>query len=72
MPDYLRWRKTGELHYLPLEEKVLLTGSWDDIDGVYLPSMVLDLCFNLVQQLTDEKMFFRYMYIYCCGLLRKK
>ena len=41
--DFLRWYKTGELHYLPLEERALLKGPWDDIPGAYLPSRVLDL-----------------------------
>ena len=31
MTDYLRWYKTCELHYLPLKERVLLSGPWDDI-----------------------------------------
>ena len=31
IPDYLRWLKTGELHYLPLKERALLLVPWDDI-----------------------------------------
>ena len=33
LPDHLRWLKTGELHYLPLEERCLLKGDWDSIPG---------------------------------------
>ena len=54
IPDYLRWYKTGELHFLPMEQRALLLGSWDDIPGVFLASNVLDLCFTVVQDLTDE------------------
>ena len=49
VPDYLRWYKTGELHYLPLEERTLLNkGPWDDIPEAYLPSRVLELCSSLI------------------------
>ena len=54
MPDYMQWFNTGELHYLPLEERHLLSGPWDNIPGAYLPSRVLVLCFNVAPQLTDE------------------
>ena len=54
VPDYLRWYKTGELHYLPLEERSLLKGPWDEIPGAYLPSRILDLCLSLLQELTEE------------------
>ena len=48
IPDYLRWFKTCEAHYLPLEEASMLKGSWDDIPGIFLPTKVLELCFILV------------------------
>jgi len=54
IPDYLRWYKTGELHYLPLEERALLSGPWDEIPGVYLPSRVLDLCFSVVEHPSND------------------
>ena len=54
IPDYLRWYKTGELHYLPLEERTSLVGPWDAIPGVYLPTKVLDLCFSIVQDPSDD------------------
>ena len=55
VPDFLRWFKTGELHYLPLEERKLLKeGPWDNIPEAYLPSRVLDLCSSLILDLPDE------------------
>ena len=54
VPDILRWYKTGELHYLPLEERSLLKGPWDDIPEAFLPSKILDLCSTLVLELSDE------------------
>ena len=54
IPDYLRWFKTGELHYLPLEERAILSGAWDDIPEVLLPSKVLDLYFAIVDQPSDD------------------
>ena len=56
MPDYLRWFKTAELHYLPLEERAIFSGPWDNIPGAYLPSRILDLCFSAVQHLNDDIM----------------
>ena len=54
IPDYLRWFRTGELHYLALEERALLRGPWDEIPASYMPSRILDLCLSLVQDLTDD------------------
>ena len=53
LPDYLRWFKTNELHYLPLEERCLLNGDWDDIPGVYLPTKVGDLCLSVIPKPDD-------------------
>ena len=50
LPDYLRWFKTGELHYLPLEERALVLGPWDEIPGAFLPTKVLDLCLSVIQE----------------------
>ena len=50
IPDYLRWFKTGELHYMPLDERKLLLGPWDDIPAAFLPSRVLDCCFSILQE----------------------
>ena len=52
--DYLRWYKTGELHYLPLEERAPLSAPWDETHGVYLPSRVLDLCLSVVEHPSDD------------------
>ena len=54
IPDYLRWFKTCEAHYLPLEEVTMLKGQWDDIPGIYLPTKVLELCFILVPNPPDN------------------
>ena len=53
IPDYLRWLKTTELHYLPLEERSLVLGPWDDIPGAFLPSAVVELCLSVFVDLTD-------------------
>ena len=55
IPDYLRWFRTGEAHYLPLEEvALLLKGSWITIPAVFLPSKVLELCFTVVPHPDDN------------------
>ena len=54
IPGYIRWYKTGEMHYLPMEERALLLGPWDNITGIFLPSKIVDLCFTVVQVLNDE------------------
>ena len=41
------------LHYLPLEERYLLRGEWDEIPGVYLPTRVLDLRFSVIPNPND-------------------
>lgn len=52
VPGFLR---TGELHYLPLEERKLLKeGPWDDIPEAYLPSRVLNLCCSQILDLPNE------------------
>ena len=55
LPDYLRWFKTNELHYLPLEERCLLNGEWDNIPSVYLPTKVLDLCLSVIPKPDDSR-----------------
>ena len=55
LPDYIRWIKTGELHYLPFEETVTVySGPWMDIPDAFLPTKVLDLCFNIVHDPPDD------------------
>ena len=49
LPDYIRWVKTGDLHYLPFEEtSAIYNGPWMDIPDAFLPTKVLDLCFNVM------------------------
>lgn len=48
IPDHFRWIRTGELHYVPLEEQQLLLGPWNDIPAAFLPSWVLDLCLSII------------------------
>ena len=49
LPDYLRWSKCGELHYLPIEERKMVDkGVWDEMPGLFLPSHILDLCFHIM------------------------
>ena len=48
LPDYIRWLKACELHYLPYGERVLLQHRpWDEVPGIFLPTRVLDLCYSL-------------------------
>ena len=54
IPDYIRWFTTGELHYLPLEERALLLGEWDSNPGTYLPTTILDLCFAVMPNPPDD------------------
>ena len=54
LPDYIRWFHTRELHYLPLEERALLLGEWDDNPGAYLPTTILDLCFAVMPDPPDD------------------
>ncbi len=57
VPDYLRWLKTCELHYLPSHERKLLEpGQWDTISGLFLPSKILELCFVAIQNPPSEIM----------------
>ena len=49
LPDYPRWMRTGKLHYLPWEERDHLeNGVWNNVQGMFLPTTVLDLCFRVL------------------------
>ena len=38
MPDFIRWLRTCELHYLPLNKRVFLPrGPWDKIPACFCP-----------------------------------
>lgn len=54
IPDFLRWFRTGEAHYMPLEEVALLKGDWVNIPAIFLPSKVLELCFIVVPSPDDS------------------
>ena len=49
LPDYMRWFRTSELHYLPYEERCSLKeGLWDVIPEIFMPTRILDLCYLLM------------------------
>lgn len=49
LPDYMKWLKISELHYLPCEERgALKEGPWDEIPEIFVPTRILDLCYSLV------------------------
>ncbi len=51
LPDFVRWLKTSELHYLPYEERLQIrSGAWDDIPATFLPSKVLRLAYKLMPE----------------------
>ena len=55
LPDYIRWMKTGELHYLPFEETTAIySGPWMDIPDAFLPTKILDLCFNVMHDPPED------------------
>ena len=54
IPHYLRWYRTTELQYLPVEERAMLSGTWDDIPAMFLPSKVLDLCAAIMDITSDD------------------
>ena len=48
LPDYIRWMKTCEFHYMTSEEVSLLqSGPWHDIPGIFIPSRILDICYTI-------------------------
>lgn len=57
LPDYIRWKETGELHYLPFNERILIgEGDWDNCPALFLPSKVLDHCFSIIPHATDDNL----------------
>ena len=50
LPDYMRWIRTCEMHYMSLSERVKLEfGVWDNTPGLLLPSTTLDLIYKIIQ-----------------------
>ena len=51
IPDYVRWLKTSEFHYLTLERNSRITrsvqGRWNTVPGLFLPSRLLDMLFKI-------------------------
>ena len=51
IPDYVRWLKMNESHYLTLERNLRITsavqGRWNSVAGLFLPSRLLDMLFKL-------------------------
>ena len=55
LPDYVRWVKTCEFHYMTSEEASLLEeGPWHDIPGLFIPSRILDICYTIFPQSSKE------------------
>ena len=51
LPDYCRWIRTCELHYMPLDEREKLErGVWDNTPGLFLPSIILELVYKIMQK----------------------
>ena len=49
LPDFLRWVRTLELHYMPLiERQGLENGVWNDIPELFLPSTILELVYKTI------------------------
>ena len=48
IPDYTRWLKTSEIHFMPYNERKLIKdGPWNEIPGLYIATRVLDFCYTL-------------------------
>lgn len=56
IPDYTRWYLSGgEMHYLPYEQRQdFVTGPWDNIPELFLPSRLLDLIFLCIPSLPSH------------------
>lgn len=58
IPDYVRWLKTNELHYLTLERNSRITcavqGRWNTVPGLFLPSRLLDMLFKINDHPPDD------------------
>jgi hypothetical protein len=47
--------RTGELYYLPVEEAFMINdGHWVDIPDTFLPTKILDLCFDILHDLPED------------------
>ncbi len=58
LPDYVRWVKTNELHYLTLERNSrivsLLKGRFTTMPGLFLPSRLLEILYKINPSPPDD------------------
>ena len=55
LPDYVRWLKCCEFHYMPWTEACKLQqGIWEKLPGLFVPSRILDLCFICFDKPTPD------------------
>lgn len=58
LPDYIRWLKTNELHYLTIERNSriasTLDGRFQIMPGLFLPSRLLDLLYKINPNPTED------------------
>eukprot|EP00112_Aurelia_sp_Birch-Aquarium-sp1_P021266 Seg568.7 transcript_id=Seg568.7/GoldUCD/mRNA.D3Y31 product=Vertnin protein_id=Seg568.7/GoldUCD/D3Y31 len=55
IPDYVRWHKSGELHYLPLDiRQQLPEGIWDNEPGLFLPTAILETAYSVYVDVPEE------------------
>ncbi len=51
LPDYVRWLKTNEFHYLTKERNARVADTLDgrvkDMPGMFLPSLLLDILYKI-------------------------
>ncbi|CAC5422873.1 SGSM3 [Mytilus coruscus] len=55
LPDYIRYIRTGRLHYMSYEmRKSLECGFWDNHPDIFLPETILGLAFKVIPHLTAD------------------
>ena len=67
IPDYTTWYSSGgEMHYLPYEQRQdFVTGPWDNIPELFLPSRLLDLIFLCIPSLSSHILTSVSLLIWC-------
>eukprot|EP00112_Aurelia_sp_Birch-Aquarium-sp1_P021836 Seg5972.1 transcript_id=Seg5972.1/GoldUCD/mRNA.D3Y31 product="hypothetical protein" protein_id=Seg5972.1/GoldUCD/D3Y31 len=57
IPDYVRWQLTGELHYMPFENrKQLPAGIWNEEEELFLPSNILHMVYAMFADVPEHVM----------------
>ena len=57
LPDYIRWIRTKELHYMSLNERhIVKNGVWNDIAELFLPLLILEIVRKIIQTPPDDIM----------------